>query len=95
MEMLVGVSKKIHQFFSQYPAKEYAKGEILILADENPKYIYHLIEGYVREYDISYRGDEIVVNVFKPPAFFPMSWPIAKTPNRYFSMETNAVKSNK
>jgi CRP-like cAMP-binding protein len=38
----------------------------------------------VREYDISYQGDEVVVNVFKSPAFFPMSWAVAKTPNRYF-----------
>jgi CRP-like cAMP-binding protein len=84
MAMTLPVTKKVEQFFSRYPLKQYDKGEILILADEDPKYIYNLVEGHVREYDISYRGDEIVVNVFKPPAFFPMSWPIAKTPNRYF-----------
>jgi CRP/FNR family transcriptional regulator len=78
------VSAKVAAFFGKYPLKEFAKGEILILADENPKYIYYLIEGHVREYDISYRGDQVVVNVFKPQAFFPMSWAIAKTPNRYF-----------
>jgi len=78
------VAKKVERFFSNYPVKQYDKGEILILADENPKFIYHIIEGHVREYDISHRGDEIVVNVFKSPAFFPVSWAIAKTPNRYF-----------
>ncbi|MFS8118744.1 MAG: Crp/Fnr family transcriptional regulator, partial [Microcoleus sp.] len=40
--------------------------------------------GLVREYDISYRGDEVVVNTFKQFAFFPMSWAINQTPNKYF-----------
>jgi CRP-like cAMP-binding protein len=93
MAMTLPVTKKVEQFFSRYPLKQYDKGEILILADEDPKYIYNLVEGHVREYDISYRGDEIVVNVFKPPAFFPMSWPIAKTPNRYFFEAAEKVKA--
>jgi len=78
------VANKIERFFSNYPLKHYRKGELLILADEDPKHIFHLTTGQVREYDISEKGDEIVVNVFKPPAFFPMSWAINKTPNRYF-----------
>lgn len=84
MDMPKQVAKKIDDFFSGYKLKKYEKGELLILADENPKFITYIISGQVREYDISYRGDEIVVNVFKSPAFFPMSWAIAKTPNRYF-----------
>jgi CRP-like cAMP-binding protein len=84
MEMSTGVANKIEEFFKQYPLKSYDEGQLLILADENPKAIIHLISGNVREYDISYRGDEIVVNVFKPPAFFPMSWAINQQPNRYF-----------
>ena len=75
---------KVRQFFSKYPIKTYNKGEVLILADENPQKISYIVSGHVRQYDISYRGDEVVVNVFKPEAFFPMSWAIAKTPNRYF-----------
>lgn len=86
------IDHKINQFFSQYPLKNFDKGEILILDRQNPEYIYHLVKGNVKVYDISYRGDVIVVNVFKPPAFFPMSWPIAKTPNRYFFETIDKVK---
>lgn len=53
-------------------------------AGEDPDGVMHLQEGEVRQYDISKRGDEIVVNVYKPPAFFPMSWALNKTPNDYF-----------
>jgi CRP-like cAMP-binding protein len=78
------VAAKIEQFFARYPAREYRKGQILIHAHDNPEHIYHLIEGRVKQYDISYRGDEVVLNVFKPPAFFPMSYAINRTPNVYF-----------
>lgn len=87
------VVEKVEKFFGGYPLKQFDKGDILILGDENPKHIYYLVDGFVREYDISYRGDEIVVNVFKPPAFFPMSWPIAQTPNRYFFEAGENVKA--
>lgn len=84
MEMSRQVARKINEFFAKYPVKDYGKGEVLLLADEDPKFVFLLLEGNVREYDISPRGDEIVVNVFKPLSFFPMSWPIVRTPNRYF-----------
>lgn len=88
------VSRKIVEFFSGYPVKQFEKGQLLILADEDPKYIFHLIKGQVREYDISHKGDEIVVNVFKPPAFFPMSWAINKTLNQYFFEAATGVTVN-
>ena len=78
------LADKIHEHFSRYPKRTYPKGQILIFADENPEHIYYIVSGKVRVYAESYRGDEVVINVFKPPAFFPMSWAINKTPNSYF-----------
>jgi len=78
------VTLKINEFFSKYPLRSYPKGQIIIFGGEDPDYIYHLVKGKVRQYDISYRGDEVVVNIFKPPAFFPMSYGINRTPNKYF-----------
>lgn len=90
--MDTGVSKKIDEFFSQYNVREYRKGQILVFAQEEPRYVFQLVEGNVRQYDISAHGDEIVVNIFKPRAFFPMSWAINKTPNTYFYETTSTVK---
>ncbi|MEO6513909.1 MAG: Crp/Fnr family transcriptional regulator [Candidatus Saccharimonadales bacterium] len=78
------VAAKITQFFDKYPKRSYPKGQILVFADESPEHIYHLIKGKVRMYDVSYRGDEVIVNIFKPPAFFPMSWAINQVDNKYF-----------
>jgi len=78
------IADKIHAHFSQYPHRVYPKGQILIFANENPEYIFYITKGRVIKYDISYRGAEVIVNIFKPPAFFPMSWAINRLPNKYF-----------
>jgi CRP/FNR family transcriptional regulator, cyclic AMP receptor protein len=78
------ITDKVHLHFSQYPKRVYPKGQILVFADESPEHIFYIVKGRVRKYDVSYRGDEIVINLFKPPAFFPMSWAINRSPNSYF-----------
>ncbi len=82
--MSVDVKQKIHDQFTRYPKRLYPKGQILLFADENPDHIFYLIKGRVRKYDVSYRGDEVIINTFQPPSFFPMSWAINRTPNRFF-----------
>ena len=78
------IAATIHENLSHYPKRSYAKGQILAFADESPEHIFYITEGRVRQYAISYRGDEIVVNTYKPPAFFPMVWALAHVPNKYF-----------
>jgi CRP/FNR family transcriptional regulator len=78
------IAQTIHQFFAQYPKRTYPKGQIIVFADEDPEHIFYVESGKVRQYDTSYKGDEVVVNVFKPPAFFPMSSALNKTPNNFF-----------
>jgi CRP-like cAMP-binding protein len=67
------VGEKIEKFFGQYTLRTYPKGQILILNGNPTNYVFHLKSGIVKQYDISYRGEEIILNLFKPPAFFPMS----------------------
>ena len=78
------VAQKIHRVLSAYPKRKYPKGQIILFADENPSHIFYIVKGKVIKYDISYRGDEVIINVFKPPAFFPLSWAINNTQNNYF-----------
>lgn len=78
------IAKKVEGFFSKHKTQKYKKGEILVRADDNPSGIFYLKEGIVKEYAISRRGDELVVNVFKQLAFFPMSWAINESQNTYF-----------
>lgn len=78
------IAEKIDEFFKQYRHQDYKKGEIVIRAEDEPSGVFYLKEGYVKEYVISKKGDEFVINVFKPFSFFPMSWAINLTPNNYF-----------
>jgi CRP-like cAMP-binding protein len=89
------VQSKIQQFFQQYPERDYPKGQIVIHANEPVNTIYYLEAGRVRQYDVSYRGDEIVVNVYKQGAFFSMLHVLTGLENRYFfeSAEPIIVRS--
>jgi CRP-like cAMP-binding protein len=78
------VLDKIDAFFTQYPSQVYKRGEILIHAGDNPTGVFYVKDGQIKEYAISKKGEELVVNIFKPVAFFPMSWAINETPNEYF-----------
>lgn len=75
---------KLTKHFSKYGLKKYAKGKLITLANQEPTGISLLVSGLVEQYDITPEGNKLTVNVYKPPAFFPMSWAINKTPNAYF-----------
>ena len=78
------VLRKVETFFSTYKEQLYRKGEILVRADENPTGVFYLKEGVVKEYALSQKGDELIVNTFKKCSFFPMSWALNQTSNTYF-----------
>ena len=81
---------RIENFFRQYRIETYKKGHTLLLADESPKYAYYLIKGRVKQYDISQRGDEIIVNIFKPGTYFMVLTALTGQSNSYyFSAETD------
>lgn len=89
-----GVTDVVREFFVAYPKREFAKGQIIVHAGEEPEGVLYLVEGRVNQYDIAANGNEVVVNVFKPPAFFPMSWAINKTPNQYFFKAATRVTAH-
>lgn len=78
------IEQQVEQFFSNYSLREYKKGQILVFAGDEPPRVIYLVKGQVRQYDISYRGDEVVVNIFKAGAFLPMLSHMTKLPNKFF-----------
>lgn len=77
------VAIKIDDFFGQYRTRKYSKGQVLILNEDEAQYVYQLVSGSVKQYDVTYRGDELILNIYKAPSFFPMSLALNKTPNPY------------
>lgn len=82
--MDAAIKDTIEAYFKNYRRREYRKGEVLVRADEDPPGVFYLVSGTVRQYDITEQGTIVIVNIFKPPAFFPMSWAINQTLNSYF-----------
>jgi CRP-like cAMP-binding protein len=78
------IASKVAAFFEQYEVRSYQNGHILIHAGDNPEGVLNIVSGKVKQYDLTNRGDEVILNVFKAPSFFPMSYAINRTPNEYF-----------
>lgn len=74
----------VKNFFEAYPLRRFDKGDVIIRPEEAVVSVFYLTEGSVVQYDISSAGNEVVVNAFKPFAFFPMSDAINHTPNHYY-----------
>jgi CRP/FNR family transcriptional regulator len=81
--VVVLIPDLISDFFKPYQPHRYAKGQIFLLDGEKADYIYCLMEGRVKIYTISYRGDAIVLYVHSPPDIFPVSHLISQTTNSY------------
>ena len=63
---------KIEEFFADYPLRKFKKGQILVLPGEMAEHAYLLVDGRLKLYDLSYRGDQIIIDMFQSPSFFPL-----------------------
>lgn len=78
------ISQKLDVFFSKYNLLEYKRGQVLIKADESPAGIFFLKKGIVRRYAVSAKGEEFVLNLFRPISFFPMEYVINNTISHHY-----------
>ena len=84
MTMTLSAEKKVKQFFSRYPARNWPDKQIIIHAGDKPQGIYLLESGNIRQYTIDAKGNEITVNTFHSPVYIPMSWAFSPEPCKYF-----------
>lgn len=77
-------SKKTELFFQQYETKSYKKGQLILFANDKPAYAYYLTKGWVRQYDITKKGNEIIVNIFRPGSSFLVLTALTNLPSTYY-----------
>ncbi len=75
---------KIINFFSKYSNNKYKRDQIVISSNEAPTGVIYLKTGFVKQYTYSPDGQEILLHIYTPGAYFPMTWAIAELPNKYF-----------
>lgn len=78
------VSEKVREFFAKYPLRTFDKRQLLLRAEAPVRHVFYITDGRVSQFDITSSGNEIVVNVFKSGAFFPMSAAMNDIPNAFF-----------
>lgn len=78
------ITKQVTSFFSDYRRMPFPKGQLLLLPGDLPDSVYYLESGRVSVYDVSYKGDEVVLYTFMPSSYFPMASVINGAVNRFF-----------
>jgi CRP-like cAMP-binding protein len=90
--MVTSFLSTISAFFEPYRPIRYDKGQVFLLEGEKSDYAYYLVEGRVKVYTVSYRGDEVILHVYKPYDFFPLSHVLNQTTNNYiYEADTETV----
>jgi CRP-like cAMP-binding protein len=91
--MTTSTSDKVSSFFATCPVRAFDKRQLILRAGEPLPGVFYIVEGRVSQYDITPTGNEVVVNIFKPGAFFPMSNALNDTPNDYYFEASTAVQA--
>lgn len=81
---MTAVTGLVEDFFSDHPTKHFGKGQTILRPGDEVKKVHYLEKGSVIQYDISPAGNILVVNVYKPQTFFPMSCVLNETKSDYF-----------
>lgn len=78
------VNTKVKGFFDQFNQIQFPKKTTLIQAGDNPKEIFYIKKGFVRQYTTSVQGDELTIHIFKPGSYFPLSQILNNEGNNYY-----------
>jgi len=78
------ITDKIESYLQSFPTQATTAGKMVLFAHEDPREIFYIVSGKVNMYDVSAKGNEVVINVYEPGRFFPLGWAVSKTSNKYF-----------
>ena len=81
--------KKTEKFFQKYPFFQYKKGDLIVRPDEKINKIYYLKKGMVKEYIVSDNDSRLVIHIFRPGAFFLMTWLVNPINSCFFEAVNN------
>lgn len=79
--------KELRDLLTDYPLRNYRKGEIILFQGEAPRVAYVLQKGMVKAYNISSSGDEKPIGFYGPGSLFPASWVLGRAPSAIYYYE--------
>lgn len=70
--------------FGDLPSLSYIAGEILIRPGEPLDYVFWVEQGFVRQYSVSTKGEELTVYIYPPNSGFFWGWLMGVRENNYY-----------
>lgn len=90
--MQTQITQRLDGFFTKFTLLTYKKGEVIVRADDEPSGVFYLKKGLIRQYAVSSKGESLMIHVYRPGAFFPMTWTMNDTPNSYYFEAMTSVQ---
>lgn len=91
----MSATEKANQFFAKYRERHFSKGQIIVFPGEENKEVHYLTKGKIKKYSVNYKGDEIILTIFRPGSFVPVSQAIdQKSINRFYYAADTEITSH-
>jgi len=84
--------RQASKFFASAPEKSFSKGSIIISPEDDLEKIYYLSRGKVKQYVLSSSGEEVIIHIFRPSAFFPIMLVLGGATNRFYFQALTKIK---
>jgi CRP/FNR family transcriptional regulator, cyclic AMP receptor protein len=72
------------RLLTNYPWRQFKKGQTILFQGEVPRYAYVIKEGVVRTYNISANGDEQIITLSAPYDILPEAWYLRDASTAYY-----------
>ncbi|MBI4065225.1 Crp/Fnr family transcriptional regulator [Candidatus Gottesmanbacteria bacterium] len=85
----------ISAFFSKFPKLVVKTKTTILRGDQQPKALFFLESGYVKQYSVSPAGEMLMMTIYKPGSCFPLMWALEDIPNTTFLETVSPVVMRK
>jgi CRP-like cAMP-binding protein len=88
-------TEKTLKFFSKFRVRNFTKNEVIIDPNVPNDNVFFIVSGRIKKYSVNYKGDEVVMTVFRRGSFIPITESIGqKLKNRfYYAADSEKVET--
>jgi CRP/FNR family transcriptional regulator len=87
------VTQKLDTFFSQYKNVSFRKGDVVLSPSDRLERLFYLRSGAVKMSAYSADGEEVILHIFRPPAYFPIMFVLSSITNNYYFEALDVVEA--
>lgn len=65
-------ASEIKELFPRARERTYAAGQIIIYQGDEPNYVFYVLKGHIKKYDIESNGNESIIQIFEKQSMLPI-----------------------